>query len=85
MVLGNTSYDLEPKVKVKGQIMCFLVNAYPPKQLQSLQVHRSYDAEGTGKHFVLPRLQGQGQIMYFLVNACSPKLLDVATSNFAGA
>ena len=23
--------------------------------------------------------------MYFLVNASSPKLLDVATSNFAGA
>ena len=27
----------------------------------------------------------KGQIMYFLVNASPPKLLDVATSNFAGA
>ena len=26
-----------------------------------------------------------GQIMYFLVHASSPKLLDVTTSNFAGA
>ena len=32
-VLGNTSYDLEPKVKVKGQIMYFLVNASSPKPL----------------------------------------------------
>ena len=32
--------------------------------------------DGTGQHFV--------HIMYFLVNP-SPKLLDVATSNFAGA
>ena len=30
-VLGNTSYDLEPKVKVKGQIMYFLVNASSPR------------------------------------------------------
>ena len=28
-VLGNVSYDLDPKVKVKGQIMYFLVNASP--------------------------------------------------------
>ena len=30
-VLGNTSYDIE--VKVKGQIMYFLVNASSPKLL----------------------------------------------------
>ena len=30
---GNTSYDIEPKVKPNGQIMYFLVNAYPPKLL----------------------------------------------------
>ena len=30
-VLGNTSYDLE--FKVKGQIMSFLVNASSPKLL----------------------------------------------------
>ena len=28
---------------------------------------------------------GQGQIMYFLVNASPHKLLDIVTSNFAGA
>ena len=28
-VLGNNSYDLDPKVNVKGQIMHFLVNASP--------------------------------------------------------
>ena len=32
-VLGNTSYDLEPKVEVKGPIMYFLVNASSPKLL----------------------------------------------------
>ena len=32
-VLGNTSCDLDPKVKVKGQIMYFLVNASSPKPL----------------------------------------------------
>ena len=29
-VLGNISGDLDPKVKVKGQILNFLVNASPP-------------------------------------------------------
>ena len=33
MVLGNISCDLDPKVKVKGQIMYFLVNVFPPKRL----------------------------------------------------
>ena len=28
-VLGDVSYDLDPMVKVKGQIMYFLVNASP--------------------------------------------------------
>ena len=32
-VLGNILCDLDPKVKVKGQIMHFLVNASPPKLL----------------------------------------------------
>ena len=31
-VLGNISCDLDPKVKVKGQIMYFLVNVPPPKR-----------------------------------------------------
>ena len=31
-VLGNISCDLDP-VKVKGQILYFLVNVSPPKQL----------------------------------------------------
>ena len=30
-------------------------------------------------------LGGQGQIMYFLVSTFPPKLLDITTSNFAGA
>ena len=30
-VLGDVSYDIDPKVKVKGQIMYFLVNASPHK------------------------------------------------------
>ena len=32
-VLGNILYDLDPKVKVKDQIMYFLVNISPPKRL----------------------------------------------------
>ena len=30
-VLGNIPCDLHPKVKVKGQILNFLVNASPPE------------------------------------------------------
>ena len=30
-VLGNILCDLDPKVKVKGQILNFLVDASPPK------------------------------------------------------
>ena len=43
-------------------------------------MHKSHEKEGTGQCFV-----SKVEIMYFLVNASSPKLLDVATSNFAGA
>ena len=32
-VLGNILYDLDPKVKVKDQIMYFLVNVSLPKRL----------------------------------------------------
>ena len=32
-VMGSTSYDLDPKVKVKDQIMYFLVDASPHKLL----------------------------------------------------
>ena len=32
-VLSNILCDLDPKVKVKGQIIYFLVNASPPKLL----------------------------------------------------
>ena len=32
-VLGNILCDLDPKVKVKDQIMYFLVNVFPPKGL----------------------------------------------------
>ena len=34
MVLGDVLCDLDPKVKVKGQIMYFLVNASPHKFLK---------------------------------------------------
>ena len=33
MVLGNISSNLDPEVKVKGQIMYFLVNALSQKPL----------------------------------------------------
>ena len=33
MVLGNILCDLDPEVKVKGQILNVLVNASPPKRL----------------------------------------------------
>ena len=33
MVLGNILFDRDPKVKVKGQIMYFLVNVSPPTRL----------------------------------------------------
>ena len=33
-VLGNISCDLDPKVK--GQILNFLVNAYPPKAFEAV-------------------------------------------------
>ena len=33
-VLGDLLCDLDPKVKVKGQIMFFLVNASPHKFLE---------------------------------------------------
>ena len=32
-VLGNILYDFDPKVKVKDQIMYFLVNVSLPKRL----------------------------------------------------
>ena len=61
--------------------MLFLFNRWT-KQLQTLQVHRSYDEEDTGHRFVFVKVKIE--IMYVLVNA-SPKRLDVATSNFADA
>ena len=33
-ILGKDFSDLEFEVKVKGSIMSFLVNAYPPKPLE---------------------------------------------------
>ena len=49
-VLGDVSYDLDPKVK--GQIMYLLVNASPHKFLEVAAVHRSHDVEGTRQHFM---------------------------------
>ena len=56
MVLGNISYDLGSRSKLK--IFFFPVDASPPKllvqQLQTLQVHRSHDVESNGQHFEWP-------------------------------
>ena len=55
-VLGDVSCDLDPKVKVKGQIMYFLEIASPHNVLEvatsNLPVHRSHDVEGTKQHFM---------------------------------
>ena len=52
-------------------------------QLQTLQVHRSHDVEGTGKAmFCLTVMKWSDNV--FLINA-PPKLLDIAISNFVGA
>ena len=68
-VIGNILCDPVPRVKVKGQIMYFFVNASPlkPLDIPTLQVKRSqncHDAESTEQH--------QSQIMFFLVNASPP-------------
>ena len=75
-VLGNILCGLNPNIKVKQCIflqMQFLLNCWT-YQLQTLQVHRSYDVE----------VLGNIQIIYFLVNASPPKLLHVETSKSAG-
>ena len=50
-------------------------------------MHRSYNVEDTGQHFVLSMtwVKVNSEIMYFLVNASPPKGLDIPTSNFADA
>ena len=55
-------------------------------QLQTLLLHSSHDVVDTGHSYNLDtKVKVKGQIMNFLVNASPPKLLDLATSNFAGA
>ena len=55
-VLGDVSCDLDPKVKVKGQILYFLENASPHNVLEvatsNLPAHRSHDVAGTRQHFM---------------------------------
>ena len=84
---GTGQYFVCSLNKGQGQIMYFLVNAYPPEPLDvaNSQVYMSHDVEGTGQHFVRPLSKGQIQVIYFLVDVSSPSLLPVATSNFAGA
>ena len=70
--------------------MYLLVNASPPKQLDisTLQVHRSFDEEGSGQYVIEPWYQCQGQRsnnVFLLVNEIPPKLLNIAISNFADA
>ena len=65
--------------------MHFLLNCWT-WQLQTLQVHRSFDVEDTGQCFAFVidlRILVKKELMYFFVNASPPKWLDVATSNFA--
>ena len=42
------SCELDPKIKVKGQIINFLFNDFPPNVRRS-NLNRPYDIEGTGK------------------------------------
>ena len=90
-VIRSISRDRDPKVKVKGQIMYFLVTASPPKPLDvaTSNIAAAYVSRCRGHS---PSnlscdiyIKFKGQIVYFLVNASPPKPLDVATSNFAGA
>ena len=70
------------KVKVKCQVMFFLVNASPPKPLDvaASNFAMTWRVQGNILCDIDPKVKDQ--IMYFLVNAY-PKSLDVATSNFA--
>ena len=68
MVLCNISCDLDPKVKVKGQLIYFLENALSPKPLDvatsighlklKLLVNISCDLD--------PNVKVNSQYMYFL-------------------
>ena len=57
MGLGNIKCDLNAKVKVKAQIMNFLVNASPKSvdvatlNFAGAMVHTLHDVAGTGQHF----------------------------------
>ena len=86
-VLGDISCELDPKVKVKGQIMSFLVS--PLKLLEvassNLQGHVMLRVLGDVLCDLDPKVKVKGQIMYFLVNESPQKLLETATSNFACA
>ena len=53
-----------------------------PKQLQTLQAHRSHDVEGNAS---CDLDLGSRSNKIFLVNAFPPKPLDIAASNFAEA
>ena len=57
------------------------------QKLQTLQVHRSHDVDGTGECscYIGPKVKHHNLMMYFLVNASLPKELDIEISNFAGA
>ena len=49
MGLDNFSCDLGHKVKVKGRILYFLVNASPPKLLDvAISKFMSHDVDGNG-------------------------------------
>ena len=50
MIMSIISCDLDPKVKGKGQILNFLVNASPPEAFDVV-TSNSVGAEVTWKHF----------------------------------
>ena len=81
-VLGNFLCDLDPKVKVKCIFLVMHLLNHWPKQLQTLQVHRSHDVEGNAS-YELDLGSRSNQI--FLGNAFPLKPLNIAASNFAGA
>ena len=64
------------KVKVKGQILNFLVNALPP---EPFDVSTSIFVASCDLDL---KVKVKYQIICFLLNVSPPKRLNVATSNF---
>ena len=72
-------------VKVKGQILNFLVNASPPKPFDVVTSNFVAEKVTMGNIMCDLNLKVKGQILNFLVNASPPKAFDIVTSNSVGA